>query len=92
MRNITDEQFYEIYMPIEDGENGIVDFDYRVTNDIETFETAIKARTLWTEVEGEDDCTYLLNGFHHVNRLRHFITKVPYQEGEDYNADYEFGK
>ena len=51
-------------------------------------------RFVWTWVDG-DDGTYILNGYHHVNRIGYFITEVPcvtdameivvdkYEESED---------
>lgn len=36
---------------------------------------------VWTEVDGDDDNTYLVNGYHHVNRIRYFVCQVPH-EGE----------
>ena len=34
--------------------------------------------TVWTEVEN-DGHICILSGFHFVNRLRYFVTEVPYQ-------------
>lgn len=34
--------------------------------------------TVWTEVDGCDGGTTVLNGYHYVNRLGYFITEVPY--------------
>jgi hypothetical protein len=36
--------------------------------------------TVWTLVEG-DEGTYVINGYHLVNRLAYFITQIPF-EGE----------
>lgn len=80
---ISDDKFLEFYKPLEDKHGDIIDFDPRVTGDDNTFDEAIKNRTLWTEVDGDDGYTYILNGFHHVNRLRHFITEEPYNKGEE---------
>ena len=40
---------------------------------------------VWTLVEGDDGNLYVTNGYHLVNRLNYFITKVPCElEYEEY--------
>ena len=40
---------------------------------------------VWTLVEGDDSNLYITNGYHLVNRLNYFITKVPCElEYEEY--------
>lgn len=37
-------------------------------------------RCVWTLIDGsDDDNTYIVNGFHHVNRIGHIITEVPFE-------------
>jgi hypothetical protein len=39
-------------------------------------------RTVWTLVDGtEDDATYLLSGFHLVNRIGYLISRSPVPDG-----------
>lgn len=36
---------------------------------------------VWTEIEGSDDNDlYVVPGYHHVNRMHHFITEVPWED------------
>ena len=57
--------------------------EYRPSHPLETYgadlEKVLTADTLtvWTEVEN-DGHICILSGFHFVNRLRYFITEVPY--------------
>ena len=40
--------------------------------------------TVWTLVDGaDDDATYLLSGFHLVNRIGYLISRSPVPEGTD---------
>lgn len=38
-------------------------------------------RTVWTLIDGDDGKSYVVNGYHHVNRIAYMITEVPF-EGE----------
>ena len=45
----------------------------------EEFNTAVKDCRVWTEVGGDEyDYPHVIPGYHLVNRLRHFITEMPY--------------
>jgi hypothetical protein len=37
---------------------------------------------IWTYIDGEDDATYIVEGYHLVNRIGYFITEVPAPDGE----------
>lgn len=78
----------EQYKPIEDDQNGLIDFDPRITGDVDRFKEAIVDNRLWTEVENEDGGTTILNGYHFVNRFRHFITENPYTDGQTIKVDW----
>lgn len=41
---------------------------------------------VWTYIDGDDGGTYIVNGWHYVNRIGYFITKLPF---DDSNADYQ---
>jgi len=101
----TVEQWEETYKPVvnhinpeaswaTDDANGIMFETYgdeivHVVNQANADE-----RFVWTWVDG-DDGTYIINGYHHVNRIGYFITEVPcvvsameivvdkYEESED---------
>ncbi len=40
-------------------------------------------RRVWTLVDGDDGNLYIVDGYHHVNRLNYFITEKPL-EGDGY--------
>lgn len=44
---------------------------------IKTADSPYGANTVWTWVDG-DKGTYIINGYHLVNRIGYFITKVPF--------------
>ena len=42
---------------------------------------------VWTLIEGDSGNLWITNGYHFVNRLNYFITKVPF-EGSDVEIPY----
>ena len=74
----------EKYKPLNN-EGNLLDADPRMGNITQKeFEKAGKERRLWTMMDDNDggEC-YIVNRFAFVNRLEHYITEVPYKEGED---------
>lgn len=53
-------------------------------DDMEKVERQMKENPnhVWTAVEGDDGKLYVLAGYHHVNRLHHFITKKPWTNAD----------
>jgi len=43
---------------------------------------------VWTLIGG-DGGTYIINGYHWINRLGYFITAVPYKDDTDYTVTVE---
>ena len=39
-------------------------------------------RCIWTYHHGEENSTYIANGFNIVNRLGYFITEIPFEENQ----------
>jgi hypothetical protein len=40
-------------------------------------------KTVWTVVEGDNNLTYLIPGYHLVNRLQYVISKKPWKTGKE---------
>ena len=40
-------------------------------------------RTIWTILDGEDGDLYVMSGYHFVNRIGYFISKIAVPEGTD---------
>ena len=51
------------------------------------FVRAQDPRCIWTLVDGYDGNLYITNGYHLVNRVNYFVTKVPF-EGEFLEVPY----
>jgi len=45
----------------------------------------INPNTIWTLIDGDDGNQYIVSGFHFVNRVGYFVSKVPFPD----NADIE---
>lgn len=39
---------------------------------------------IWTYIDGENDASYIVEGYHLVNRIGYFITEVSAPDGEDF--------
>lgn len=44
----------------------------------------IHEKTVWTWIDA-DKGTYVVNGYHWVNRIGYFVTEVPYEDGSVYD-------
>ena len=42
----------------------------------------VKENHIWTLLDCDDGETYIVSGFHYVNRINYIITEVPFKEGE----------
>jgi hypothetical protein len=51
------------------------------------FVRAQNPRCIWTLVDGDDGNLYIVDGYHFVNRINYFVTKVPY-EGNGMDVPY----
>ena len=73
----------ERYRPIlENGRQK--DYDPRVCDDMtyDKLDELIKSRKVWTLVETDSesfDSLVVLNGFHRVNRLEHYVCQLSYE-------------
>lgn len=88
IKQITFEDFWENYKPKinplheneddEDSENYKINWGTLEENDL--LQDNKGENTIWTVVEGERNSLYLKSGYHRVNRLYHYICRVPYTE------------
>ena len=87
---ITDNEFYEKYIPIMDNEETIKDFHPKVINDIEgdELDLAIKENRVWTLLDC-DGHLWLTSGMHFVNRIDVYITEKPYESNQIIEIDWE---
>lgn len=76
------DEWYEKYKPIKNHLARDEDRDYFETYDLELGYVLGIADTnpsrVWTYVDG-DGGTYVVDGYHLVNRIYYFITEVPYE-------------
>lgn len=42
-----------------------------------------EANKIWTIVDGDNDNTFYMAGYHLVNRIGYFVTEVPWQTGDE---------
>jgi hypothetical protein len=81
---MTEEEWFKTYKPIpnhidknasfNDGEQGYMFETYgKELNFVEKADPA----HIWTYGDGDDDGTYIWNGWSYVNRIGYFITEVP---------------
>ena len=40
---------------------------------------AAPPENVWTLIDGDDGNTYIVNGYHHVNRINYIITEEPFE-------------
>ena len=81
---MTEEEWFKTYKPIpnhidkgasfNDGEQGYMFETYGKELD---FVRAADIDYIWTYGDGDDDGTYVWNGYSIVNRIGYFITEVP---------------
>ena len=72
------EEWEEKYKPII---NPFVENNYLFETFGEEYDFVTKANPLniWTLIDGEDG-TYIVDGWHFVNRISYFITEVPHND------------
>lgn len=80
MKKMSYQQWFETYRPIRE-------------EHFETYGTAVEfVRTqdpcrIWTYATNE--CDYIVNGWHVINRIGYFITEIPFLQGEEIYVFWE---
>ena len=91
---ISFEEWAETYKPIvntisgsasfDDGDGGLMFETYGEEVKFVLFSMVHGPRNVWTYIDGDDGNTLIVEGYHLVNRIGHFITEVPAREGTHY--------
>jgi hypothetical protein len=77
---ITDDQWDSTYQPLPNTVSGYNEYDQLFETygaDLDFVRKHSRDR-IWTQVDGDDDKIYILNGYHIVNRIGYYITKKPH--------------
>jgi hypothetical protein len=75
---------YKIIMDPEDNMHSPLDVDPRCKKISDnTFYRALQENKIWTLIEGDKE-VQIVSGYHHVNRLKHYMAEVPYDTNHSY--------
>jgi hypothetical protein len=88
---LTATQWWNIFQPIpnylndnatfRDDEHGYM---FETYGDELEFVKAQEPNRIWTYCDGDDNGTYIYNGYYLINRIGYFITTVPYNDKKYY--------
>ena len=84
---MTYDKWEEIYKPIKNTvskypDDSLIHFEtYGEEYDAVTKAHEINPKIVWTEVDG-DSGTYILSGWHFVNRIHYYITENPFDDDD----------
>lgn len=76
---MTYDYWVDNFKPIK---NSLVKYDqlhFETYGDEVEFVAKQDPNTIWTEVDG-DSGTYIVSGFHYVNRISYYVTEVPWTD------------
>jgi hypothetical protein len=82
---MTYDKWEEIYKPIKNTiskypDDSLIHFEtYGEEVEFVKAQHAINPKTIWTEVDG-DSGTFILSGWHFVNRIHYYITENPFED------------
>jgi hypothetical protein len=89
-KRITYDTWTAKFKPLENANGEIMPFEtYGGELEVVKFFLKHAPHRIWTEVDGDKGKTGIVEGFHFVNRLRYFITEVPYDPSYFYWVIYE---
>jgi len=86
--DLTLNEFIQNYHPEVYSGGELRDYFAPATGEEKKYLDSIDYHHIWTLVTADDDGDFILNGYHLVNRLSYFVTKVPWQDGEDITIFY----
>jgi hypothetical protein len=69
----------ETFKPITNSIRNNGDFAFETYGEEQEFVRNYDPKFIWTEVDG-DSGTYLVAGYHYVNRIQYFITENPWED------------
>lgn len=78
--NITEPEWFEKYRPVA-SEPSEFRYVWYADGDEEEYVKDRPANKIWTLMDSDDsDDLYIVNGFHMVNRVGHYITEEPFED------------
>ena len=87
MKEITEDEFYDVYQPIQNPIDLNAAFDgcmfETFGNELEHITSVASTKKVWTILETECDGLVYAAGLHVVNRIGFFITKKSWKTGDE---------
>lgn len=74
------EKWEELYVPLINPNNPNEEIFFETFGEDFDFVRKADSNKVWTEVENDFGDLVILSGFHFVNRMRHYITTLPFKE------------
>ena len=77
---ITDDEWDTTYQPVANAVSGYNEYDQLFETYGADLDFVLKhnRNRIWTQVDGDDDKIYIVNGYQLVNRIGYYITKKPH--------------
>jgi hypothetical protein len=79
MTYLTYDEWFDKYQPITNHITGYDEKHFETFGEEQDFVIAQPNENVWTEVDG-DEGTYIISGFHYVNRIQYYVTENPWEE------------
>jgi len=75
-KTMTYDEFSENFRPIQNHFRDYKTFPFETYGEELDFVRSQPAENIWTEIDG-DGGTYIVNGYHLVNRIQYYVCEVP---------------
>jgi hypothetical protein len=75
----TYQSWFDTFKPIKNNITNGADYHFETYGEEYEFVKAQDPNTIWTEVDG-DSGTYIVAGWHYVNRIHYYITTNPWDD------------
>jgi hypothetical protein len=79
MTHLTYDEWFDKYQPITNEFTGYGEYHFETFGEEYDFVKNSPENVIWTEVDG-DSGTYIVNGWHFVNRIHYYVTKFACDE------------
>ena len=79
MTYLTYDEWFDKYKPITNHITGYNEKHFETFGEEQDFVIAQPNENVWTEVDG-DEGTYIVSGFHYVNRIQYYVTENTWEE------------
>lgn len=76
---MTYDYWIDNFKPIKNNLEEHRDIAFETYGNEEAFVSEQDPKTIWTEVDG-DSGTYIISGYHFVNRIQYYITEKPWED------------